>query len=383
MSKYDKKIIFDYVVGNDIDNYNIEELENNWEFMKEVFDFTNDKKIYELCDENIKSNFNLVKYLVNKFKDDSIFVLKVASNYLCKAEDKIDKLEMQLMLDKLFNNDDIYTEKYDNMLEMHTFYFLERFSFDLALEETDDDVKEFMQYGFYWFFEKYKDRELITDFIAKKMIDEIFDFRNNSLEEIIHNIYKDKSQVDKISSTKFIIDYISNHDYALSNYLSVHVDIIKELKKSVDLIFKNFNYYNSRKIEELIDGVILYIENYSKNNNYKDETLLIKCISKDLKNKSIWHDFFDEIVLEMGTEEFDIHNEQLLLEKIGIDEFGLDEGDIYEHKQMKNDLCYIKLLNDVKRMLDNEEMYYGFENIEETKKNGECKILKLIPEKEQ
>ena len=271
MSKYDKKIIFDYVVGNDIDNYNIDELENDCEFMKEVFDFTNDKKMYELCDENIKSNFNFVKYLVNKFKDDSIFVLKVASNYLCKAEDKIDKLEMQLMLDKLFNNDDIYTEKYDNMIEMHTFYFLERFSFDLALEETDDDVKEFMQYGFYWFFEKYKDRELITDFIAKKMIDEIFDFRNNSLEEIIHNIYKDKSQVDKISSTKFIIDYISNHDYALSNYLSVHVDIIKELKKSVDLIFKNFNYYNSRKIGELIDGVILYIENYSKNNNYKDE----------------------------------------------------------------------------------------------------------------
>lgn len=370
MSKYNKIVVFNYVMGNDIEDYNIEELENDWEFMKEVFDYTNDKKIYDLCDDKLKSNFNLVKYLINKYKDDQKYVLKIASNYLEKAENKLDKLEIKLMLDKLFKDDDVYVEKYDNKLEMQTFYFLERTYYELALDKTPDDVKEFMQYGFYWFFEQYKDRELITDFIAKKMVDEIFDFRNKTLEEIIHSIYKDKSKVDKISSTKFIIDYISNHDYALSNYISVHVDIIKDLKKSVDLLFKNFNYYKELKYRELIDGILYYIENFSEYYKYNDEEFLKKCIAKDLKNKDISkYALAREEFISEYPENADF-----------VDEYGLDIDDVSQHETIKNDELYIKLLKEVKRLLENEEIYYGYKNKEEMKNNfDKGKILKFEP----
>lgn len=384
MSKYDKKIIFNYVMGNDINEYDIDDLEKDWEFMKEVFDYTNDKKMYYLCDDKLKSNFNLIKYLINKFKDDEHYILEIASNYLKNAENKLDKLEIKIMLENLFEDDDIFIDKLSNKIDMQTFYMSERIEYELALTETSDDVKEFMQLGFYWFFEQYKERELITDFIAKKMIDEIFDFRNISLEELVHSVYKYKSQVDKISSTKFIIDYISNYDYALANYISVHVGIIKDLKKSVDRIFKNFNYYNERKLEDLIDGIIYYIGDYSDYFDYKDDILLRKCVSKDLKIKDIWCQSPGEIVFNVINEdEFGEYEDELIINDEDCDEYGLYEDDIYEHEQMKNDPLYIKLLNEIKRLLDNNEIYYGYKNKEEMKKNfAKCRILKFEPKKE-
>ena len=56
MKFYNKKLVFDYVVGNDLDDYEIDELENTPEFMIEVIKYTQDKKMYNFCSDNVKSN---------------------------------------------------------------------------------------------------------------------------------------------------------------------------------------------------------------------------------------------------------------------------------------------------------------------------------------
>ena len=52
MEKYSKKMINDYILGNDIKDYSIEELEDDKEFMMLVIGTTNDEKFYNLCSDN-------------------------------------------------------------------------------------------------------------------------------------------------------------------------------------------------------------------------------------------------------------------------------------------------------------------------------------------
>ena len=46
MIEISKKLVFDYVQGNDIGEYEVEELESNPEFMMSVIRYTNDKNMY-------------------------------------------------------------------------------------------------------------------------------------------------------------------------------------------------------------------------------------------------------------------------------------------------------------------------------------------------
>lgn len=385
MSKYDKKVVFNYVMGNDIKKYNIDDLENDWEFMKEVFEYTKDKKIYDLCDEKLQSNLDLIKYLIDKFKDDKKFILQISSNFLNKSQDNLNKLEIQIILEDIYKDDEIFKNKFSNKIDIEMFYTFERTDYELALEQTDDDLKKFLQSGFYYFFEEYKDRQLIIDFIAKKMINEIFDFRNNDLEELIHSIYKDKRQFDKTTSTKFIIDYISDQDYALANYLSVHIGLIEELKKSVDRIFRNFEHYNKNKYDDVIDGIRDHIEDYSKENNYYDDILLKKFISKDLQNKDIWINLGEELTFSVQKkDEFGFYEDEISLNNFHTDEYGFYDIENTDYENIKNDILYIKLKEDIKRMLNNNEVYSRYiRPYKKEKNNSKCKILKFESKKEQ
>ena len=54
MSKYSKKLIYDYIMGNEISEYNIDDLENDYIFIKEVIESTSDKKMYNIYSLKIK-----------------------------------------------------------------------------------------------------------------------------------------------------------------------------------------------------------------------------------------------------------------------------------------------------------------------------------------
>ena len=49
MNKYDNKIVNDYINGNDIDDFNIDDLENDSMFMKKAIVASNDKNFYRIC----------------------------------------------------------------------------------------------------------------------------------------------------------------------------------------------------------------------------------------------------------------------------------------------------------------------------------------------
>ena len=385
MSKYDKKTVFNYVMGNDIDNFDIDDLENDWQFMKEVFDYTNDKKTYDLCDDILKTNIDLIKYLINKFKYDEDFILEISSNFLSKSDNKLDKLEVQIILKELFGEDKIIEDfKFSNVEDTIIFYSGLRADYESVVKEMNDyKVKQDLQLGFCVFYEEYKDRQILIDFIAKNMILEIFYLINENLVDLILSLYKDKSQVDKTISTKFILDYITNYDKALANYLKVHIDLINDIKISVDRIFKNFEYYKKNKYKDVIEGIINYIEDYSKENKYLYDMFVRICLGKNLKNKDICGYIGNDLTFTIQKEdEFGFYEDEISLNDIPTDEYGFYDIDNIEYEKIQNDILYIRLREDVKRMLNNNEVYDRY--IKPYKKNNsKCKVLKFEQKEEQ
>ena len=96
--KYDDKLVEDYVQGNDIDKYDIEELENDSQFMMQVIDKTNDKKMYEFCSSKVKDDYEFIKFMIYKFQNDKDFIVMLADDYL-KKHNKINCKIASIMTD--------------------------------------------------------------------------------------------------------------------------------------------------------------------------------------------------------------------------------------------------------------------------------------------
>ena len=101
MSKYNKSLIYDYINGNDIENYNVEELENDYEFMKLVINVSKDKNIYKLCSDKLKNNYEFIKFIIYKFKNDIDFICKVANSYLDITNNEIEEIELNIIMSEL------------------------------------------------------------------------------------------------------------------------------------------------------------------------------------------------------------------------------------------------------------------------------------------
>ena len=79
-NKYSKKLIWDYIHGEEIDH--IDELEEDYQFMMAVIELSHDKKMYDMCSDQIKSNYEFVRFLIEMFQGDKRFIVRVANFYL-------------------------------------------------------------------------------------------------------------------------------------------------------------------------------------------------------------------------------------------------------------------------------------------------------------
>ena len=92
--KYGERLIKAYVNGDDLEGYDIEELENNASFMKSVILYTNDKNMYNLCSSELKSNYDFVSFIIDRYNKDYEFIDEVAINYIDLSNEHSDILSM-------------------------------------------------------------------------------------------------------------------------------------------------------------------------------------------------------------------------------------------------------------------------------------------------
>jgi len=265
MKKNNNKLILDYINGNDIVGYDIEELENDYNFMTEVIKLTNDKNMYNLCSNELKNNYEFIKFIVLTFQKDIEFICEVANNYLSKI-DKEDITYKELVvlmgsLAKNINNFDLFCYS----TKAFAFYIEDKIETEICLQHEKDKcfLKQFGM-GFLVVLEEYGSSQIITDFFAKKYIGEIFYKNEYSFEELIHLDCKKFDMIEKIGINNYIINYIRRYDSNLANYLCCHLDNLNTIKKDLELVKSNWNNYmnnlNGNRLDIIYEHVNKYIE---------------------------------------------------------------------------------------------------------------------------
>lgn len=349
MGKYSKKILYDYITGNEIDGYDIDELENDYIFIKEVTDISNDKKMYDLCYDKLRSNFELMKFFILKFKDDKTFIKKVAHNFSILSDNEDDKFEIDIIVSELVGKDYSSLLENINYISAKNKYNGLRTAYILDSRNDSQEVKDYYQMGFDYFADIYAGREIIINYIAKNMVSEIFNEEDYSLEELIHIKFKTKEDFEKIGIINFILSYVSLYDSHLSDYLKTNIKIVEELKNNIQKINDNFNIYNERKRYEMMNWIIEYLNNYSLDTGYLSGTQLIKYIAKDLN--------ISDPIIEREFEDYD------------------DSIDEYDYPMTQSDLEYMKLKKKVKEVMKRYEVPDDY--FQEKENNHKCKVLKF------
>ena len=405
MKKYSRKLLSDYLLGKSIDDYDIDELESNPEFIKEIIDFSNDKSMYNLCDDELKKNFNLMKFLVLKFKDDEQFIKKIARDFSNCSDNETDIFEINIIVSELVKIDYENIAENDSFIDAKGMFHLLNLSYMSEMKgEEDYDVINFLQMGFICFKETYEGRKTIIDYIAKEMVSLILTKEGLSLEELVHSKFKSKEKLEKVGTINFIINYIASYDSNLAEYLQANIKLIEPVKNDLDRIKDNFENYNDIKREEMMYWIIEYVQKKSEDLCvYFSGTQLLEFIANDLKIaddptiKNEIEDYnneygvnsllSDEDFYETFDDKDDYEFERELKERALIKSFeesGDDEAqefvdimDQLEYERMQKDDRYIDLKNKIKAVLKGNkepENYY-----EETKIDNKGKILAFVP----
>lgn len=258
MGKYNKKLIFDYIVGNEIIDYDIDTLENDYEFMMEVIKRTKDKKMYNLCSEEVKNNYLFIRFIVETFMSDLNFVNKIIRDYIEDMDqDDIRARELTVLISEHITR--INSE--DNMdLFLHkacakAFYDLELCTFQYLIEEVnDEELKKEYGLGFLYYFDKYNTSKIICDFFAKGLVDEIFNYYTKlSLEDLLHKNFKTFNEISDYGVNKFLLDHISEFDIYLADYISENIELLNKFSKEIKRIEKNWDRYIEKVTKEKVE----------------------------------------------------------------------------------------------------------------------------------
>ena len=256
---FDISLIKNYINGDSLGKYSIDELENNCEFMKEVIDYTNDCNIYNLCSDNLKKDYTFVKYLVNKFNNNYEFIDKISSYYLNNGKNKMNKKELCILLENILPKG--LSEKYYRINTIK--FYVDRLRIEMY-NKKNPSTKDLVGMGFINFNKEYSNNKITFDYYVKSLIEEIMKDYNRFRVDLYDELMKSNftSEMDVAS---FIVDYISKNDIFLGMYINnnLHLidDIIKDTNKLKNQWYKEKNIINKERLWEMDALIYKYLNN--------------------------------------------------------------------------------------------------------------------------
>lgn len=228
-NKYDKKLILDYVSGNDIEDYDIDELENDYEFMMEVISYTKDKNMYALCSDSVKNNYMFIRFLVETFHDDFDFIAELANEYLKDIDhDDITYKELTVLVSQYADKNNTGYNFYKFKLNTEMISKCMLIDVEQFLSKQDDQTKRELGLGFILVTSVCGTSKILMDFFAKEFIDNIFyDDDKYTLEELIHLNTKNREDLNTKNLNNYIHNYIGTLDQALAHYVVNNLSLIE------------------------------------------------------------------------------------------------------------------------------------------------------------
>ena len=288
MVKYDMKTVLDYISGNDIEGYELEDLENDYRFMIQVIEYTNDKKMYNLCSEEVKNNYEFVIYMVNKFKNDIDFICMVADHYLnnVNESDFLNETELLITMYELTkgkNNE--YASNCKLSCEVN--FTAKRMEIEMirAQFRDDEEVTREIQMGFWFIIDDYESSEKVLKYYAKKFVETIMSDNNMNIEVLLHEKFDTVEDLDNYGITKFLIEFIESYDTHLAYYISCNLDVLNEIKEAIEKAKTRWNIYISRDEAKKYNTLFNAVHEYMEENKYEvsyEETEILYFIGREL-----------------------------------------------------------------------------------------------------
>lgn len=268
-----KELVKKYINGEEIANYNLDELENDYNFMKSVIEYSNDKNIYKLCSDNLKKNYQFVKFLLYKFKDDMNFITKVADYYInnnnCDLEQiNIEYDEIIILISNLTKNKVDEDKNIMYQTKAFAIYKKARIQIALILNEIKSDMKlsNELGLGFFFILDTYGHSDIIIKDFSKRYLFELFEENNTfNLEKYLHERFINFEDLEKVGVVNYFIQFIRSFDKYLADYVSVYPDLITNLlNKRLSIIKRNWKMYEKNAIKEKINILYNEVEKYLK-----------------------------------------------------------------------------------------------------------------------
>jgi len=267
---YSKQTILDYIAGNDIPEELVEKLEDNEQFMMEVINLTKDKNMYHYCSSKLKNDFEFVKFLIRTFSTDDAFIKQVLDTYIENhqdEEDKINKLELSIILRDIYRKNQNEEGYLNHQLYLTTIYTSELMNINFALNDRlIQDILDELDLGFIFVKDIYGESEIVVDFFAEEFLRSIIYDKDENFEEATHVHFKDFNSIEEMGYMNYIIEYVSRRDSYLAEYLSTKPEIINSItKEQLEFIKSNWNTYLRRINQEKVSIVLEKLEEYEKN----------------------------------------------------------------------------------------------------------------------
>ena len=304
---YSKRLIYNYILGNDIDN--LEELESDNNFLFDALKLSRDISYYSYLDISYRRSYDVIKYMLLNFKDN-LDVYQEDADYLLDSLD-VESLEYKeiIVLMAAIDKDSFN----DYKISRAGFYVTDKVEVG-AVQNKDKELAELIGLGFEVVLSKYEDKPLILDYYALCFLYEIF-YQNKNFEELVHKNIKDKEKLIKIGNIKYLLDYIGNLDFYLKEYLEGHLYLLDNLDKDLDLVKNNWDNYINRVNQQRVAIVYQVVDKFAEEYRGKFYFDIYAVLDKIIRRYHLENVFGLEEVLE----EFDLKDSEYLKEKFTSD----------------------------------------------------------------
>ena len=375
-NKYSLKLIWDYVNGEEVQD--IDELEADYKFIMEVIKVTKDKKMYNLCSEEIKKNYEFIRFIIEEFKNDQKFITEVAINYIKEfGEEDITSKELIFLMCELIKNFDADNDEFIYFnVKKGAIYNTERVIVEKALSEEDGHWQKEFGLGFIYILSSdLGNSEIITRYFATSYLNEIFyECDNLTLDELVHRHFSSYDILKEIGIKEYILNYVGYKDKYLKDYLINNLDLTKKLEQSITYIGLNWNNYLERlkyiKEEQFETEGIKLIEKYKASFSYEEACHHIDKMNLGLPVKLKEYFYYDkncDDYIDYSNDIMDVINEN-----------NISFNDYKCLKEIINLAKKIYVLSDKERILD--ERIFTYSPIIE-KEKAKARILKFYKRK--
>ncbi len=377
MLKYSASTVDDYIACNDIDDFDIDELENDRSFMLDVIKKTNDKNFYNLCGDGLKHDYKFVSTLIDIFKNDTKFIISVAEEFVnyYRSENilsTINEDEEKNLFDILITVIDLVPDKYDkNVLKYKVILSAMINTKMIAIEniknryENDYTISKNIGCGFILIFDSFNSNVKVTDRFAREYINNILSKDICDLEEYLHARFNNKENVNKYGVNTILIEIINQFDCMLGSYVSTHLYLLDDYKKDVKHILYKWDTFYDRKNTKICRKICIAIQDYLE--YYYPES--------EIDPTSWLYYIAEKLGITNMFLKFDGLNEELVEDIIGeMDEIYFSDMKLSELKHLVN---MKKIVSDI--LVGNDVMvcYPDFEEEDNHGQTSTCEVISL------